>query len=229
VRGHPLLGPDLPPEIGTVIDHGPTVSIDLTRPEDELWRVMSSGHKAQIKKALRAGHRAFFDERFEHLDAFIALYRATMDRVGAEPHYFFGDRYFADLRQALGERLHLCLVEIGGEIAGGGLFVETGGLVQFHLSGTVDRFRRERPSKLMLHFVRGWAKERGGKRFHLGGGLGAAEDSLFEFKAGFATDRHEFRTLRVVTDEPAYAGLVHARDPGADATDRRGYFPLYRK
>ena len=41
-----------------------------------------------------------------------------------------------------------------GEIAGGGLSVETRGLLQYHLSGSDHRFQRERPTKLMLHFVR---------------------------------------------------------------------------
>lgn len=229
VRGHPILGPALPAEVGAVVDHGPTVSIDLTRSTEELWCQTASGHRSEINKAVRAGHRAFFDERFEHLRTFAAIYRATMERVGAAAYYFFSDEYFSELRAALGERMRLCLVDIGGEIAAGGLFVETRGLVQYHLSGTDARFVRERPTKLMIHFVRGWAKERGDKRMHLGGGVGGAEDSLFRFKAGFSPERHVFRTLRVVADERKYSELVHARDPSADVRDRGSFFPLYRK
>ena len=81
----------------------------------------------------------------------------------------------------------------------------------------------------MLHFVRTWAKSRGLQRLHLGGGVGASEDSLFRFKAGFSTDRHPFRTLRVVLDELAYADLVRARQPQSDPGDHTGFFPLYRK
>jgi CelD/BcsL family acetyltransferase involved in cellulose biosynthesis len=229
VRGHPVLGPGPPAGIGTLVEHGPTLSIDLTLSGEELWRRTTSGHRSEINKAARAGHRAFMDDGFEHLGAFAALYRATMQRVQATGYYFFSDEYFADLRSALGERLRLCVVEIGGEIAAGGLFVETGGLVQYHLSGTDARFLRERPTKLMLHFVRERARERGFKRLHLGGGVGSAEDTLFKFKAGFATDRHVFWTLRVVTDEEAYGALVRARHPTADPSDCCGFFPLYRK
>lgn len=228
VRGHPLLGPPLPTEAGTVVDHGPTVSIDLQRPAEELWRQTRSSYRQEITRALRAGHRVFFDERFEHLPAFVALYRETMERVAASRHYLFPESYFAELRGALGPRLLLCLVVIEGALAAGGLFVETGGLVQYHLSGTDARFLREGPAKLMLHFVRTWARERGHRRLHLGGGVGAAEDSLFAFKAGFSPDRHRYQTLRVVADEPAYGALVHARDSALDPSDRRGFFPLYR-
>jgi hypothetical protein len=229
VRGHPVLGPPLPPEAGTVVDHGPTVSIDLARSDEELWQETRSTYRHAISRALRAGNRAFVDERFEHLAAFAAVYRATMERVGAAPRYVFPDSYFTGLREALGERLHLCVVTIGDEIAAGGLFVETCGLVQFHLSGTDPRFVREGPTKLMLHFMRGWARARGARRMHLGGGVGGAEDSLFAFKAGFSPHRHRFCTLRLVADEPAYAALVRARDPSADPSDRGGFFPQYRK
>jgi hypothetical protein len=228
VRGHPLLGPPLPAEAGTVVDHGPTVSIDLQRSEEELWRQTRSSYRQEITRALRAGHRAFFDERFEHLPAFVALYRETMERVGASRYYLFDESYFAELREALGRRLLLCVVVIEGAIAAGGLFVETGGLVQYHLSGTDARFLRQGPAKLMLHFVRSWARERGYRRLHLGGGVGGAEDSLFAFKAGFSPDRHRYQTLRAVADEPAYGALVRRRDPARDPADRQGFFPLYR-
>ena len=229
VRGHPLVGPALCAPGATVVEHGPTVSIDLTRTAEDLWRHTTSGHRNEISKAIRAGHLARLDERFDHLETFAGIYRETMARLGAAEHYFFTDRYFLDLRDALREGLHLCVVDIGGAIAGAGLFVETGGLVQYHLSGTDPRFVRERPTKLMLHFMRTWAAERGFRRLHLGGGVGGAEDSLFRFKAGFATDRHTFATLRLVCDEDAYGALVRATHPGADPADREGFFPLYRK
>ena len=66
---------------------------------------------------------------------------------------------------------------------------------------------------LMLHFVRGFMKARGNRVMHLGGGLGGAHDSLFDFKAGFSKDRQPFRTWRVVVDPVRYAELSRARHP----------------
>jgi hypothetical protein len=229
VRAHPLLGPPLSAECGTIVDHGCTVSIDLTLPLEELWQRTSSAHRNEIRRGTRAGHLVFFDEDFRHLGAFARIYRETMARVNAADYYLFSDTYFAGLVEALGPRLHLCVVQIGGEVAGGGLFVETGGLLQYHLSGSDARFQRERPTKLMLNFVRTWAKDRGLRRLHLGGGIGGREDSLYWFKAGFSTDRHAFRTLRVVCDETAYAELVRLTDPHANPRDCAGFFPLYRQ
>lgn len=228
VRLHPLLDPGVPEDAGLVVEHGHTVSIDLRLPTEELWRQTTSGHRNEINRALRAGHKAYVDERWEHLATFGRLYRATMERLGADAYYRFPDRYFERLREALGVRLWLSVVDIGGAVAAAGLFVETDGIVQYHLAGSDEAFTRERPTKLMLHFVRGWAKERGDRFMHLGGGLGGAADSLFQFKAGFSHRRHPFRTLRVVLDEDAYAELVHVRDPRLDPTRLDGFFPLYR-
>ena len=87
------------------------------------------------------------------------------DSSFCRPFYFFEDAYFEGLRDALGKSLHLCVVEKDGVIAAAGLFVETDGIVQYHLSGTDDAFRTVQSTKLMLHFVRGWAKDRATRSF----------------------------------------------------------------
>lgn len=228
VRLHPIFNPDPPADIGRLVQHGQTVSIDLSLPTEELWRQTRADHRNQINRSLRNGHRAWFDETWEHYAAFQRLYLATMARVGSSDYYRFDATYFDELRGALGSSIHLCVVDVDGAIAAAGLFVETNGLVEFHLSGTDDAYLRERPSKLMLHAARTWAKERGFTRLHLGGGLGGAEDSLFDFKAGFSHARHPFHTLRMVADAQRYTAEVQARRPGADPTDLGGFFPVYR-
>jgi len=228
VRLHPLLDPEPPESAGLVVEHGETVSVDLAQSPEELWRQTASGHRNEINRSRRAGHTASIDERWERLSAFVRLYRATMQRRGAAASYLFPDAYFEGLREALGDRMRLAVVEIGGVVAAAGLFVETAGIVQYHLSATDDAFVRERPTKLLLHFVRGWAKERGNRRLHLGGGLGGRPDALFRFKAGFSHARHPFRTLRVVLDAAAYEARVRACDPALDPARLDGFFPLYR-
>jgi hypothetical protein len=233
VRSHPLLSPPLEVDCATVVTHGRTVSVDLTRTSDELWRQTAKGHRTEIAKAEREGVGVRFDETFEHLPAFASMYRDTMARRHAAPDYHFPDAYFAGLQRALSTRLRLGVVEIDGAFAAGGLFVFTGGLVEYHLSATDARFERQRPTKLLLHFVRTWAAARGLTRFHLGGGVGGHEDTLFAFKAGFSPDRQPFQTLRAVCDEEAYGELVRSAAPDAtpDAAldDRAGFFPAYRR
>jgi hypothetical protein len=231
VRTHPLLNREMTglEAVGAVVEHGETVSVDLTATTEEIWRGTRSDHRNQINRAIRAGHRAYIDWDWEHEAAFVEIYTATMNRVGASADYMFGADYVRALRVALGSRLQLCVVDIGGAIAAAGLFTEECGIVQYHLSGTDAAFARDRPTKLMLHFVRGLMKERGNRIMHLGGGLGGAQDSLFKFKAGFSKQHQPFRTWRVVVESERYASLSRARRPAADPADATGFFPLYRR
>lgn len=228
VRFHPLLDQAPPEGIGTLVRHGDTVSIDLTLPLDRLWAQTRLNHRRDILRATRLGWAARFDD-WTRLDAFMRLYRATMLRRSASAFYFFGDAYFPQLRDALAGTLHLITIERDGTIAGAGLFVETDGIVQYHLSGMDDAVRNVQPTKLMIHSAAVWARQRGDRVLHLGGGVGGDEDSLMYFKSGFSPLRHPFTTLRMVVDAGAYASLVFARDPSLDPAAKDGYFPLYRR
>jgi len=229
IRFHPLLNPDAPRGIGTLVVHGDTVSVDLALPADVLWAQTRTNHRRDITRARRLGYRARMDAAWEHLAAFKALYRQTMRRRSASPFYFFDDAYFEGLRDVLGERLHLCVVERGGDVAAAGLFVETDGIVQYHLSGTDEAHQDRQPTKLMMSYVASWAKARGDRVLHLGGGVGGADDPLLRFKVGFSPRRHSFVTGRLVLDERRYSELVRSRDPELDPGTRSGYFPLYRR
>jgi hypothetical protein len=147
----------------------------------------------------------------------------------ADPSYFFDRSYFEDLRRCLGPHLHLCAVRApGGELAAAGLFTEMGDLMQFHLSGTAEAHRRAGPAKLMLIHMRDWARERGLRILHLGGGVGCREDSLSFFKQGFSKLRSRFQTLRLVLDPAAYATLADRRGAAGAGPDE-GFFPAYRR
>jgi hypothetical protein len=228
VRLHPLLNPVPPAGPWTIVRHGDTVGIDLSQPEETLWRETRHDHRSHIRAAERARYVARIDAAMAHLPTFQRLYQATMRRVGASAFYLFDDAYFRQLRDVLGDRLHLWLVEAEGHVAAAGLFVETSGIVQYHLSATDESFARLAPNKLMLHAVRAWARERGDAWLLLGGGVGAADDSLFRFKAGFSSLRFPFHTLRIVVRPAAYAELLRERAPSASAATASDWFPAYR-
>jgi hypothetical protein len=230
VRMHPVLDPDPAGfTAGTLVTHGDTVVIDLSLSDEEQWRQHQSGHRNEINKALRLGHEAVIDDGWKHFDDFVSVYTETMKRLEASPYYFFDADYFRGMREALGpDRLHLAVTRIGGEVAAAALITTVSGIVQYHLSGTAERFIKERPTKLLLHQVRRWATARGERWFHLGGGLGAAADSLFRFKAGFSKLRRTFRTWRVAVDTERYTALSLGKAP-AGAGDLTGFFPAYRR
>jgi hypothetical protein len=228
VRLHPLLDADVEELPGTIAYHGPTVVVDLAEDEDVFWRQMRKSHRLQIRRAEAAGIHASIDHDLRHMHEFARLYRATMRRRRAEPYYLFDDAYFEDLATSLGDRLILCVVEQGGRLAAGGLFVETNGIVESHLSADDPALSRGGLKKLVYDHIRRWAAERGDRWLHLGGGVGGASDSLLHFKAGFSPLRRPFRSLRVVTREDDYRLLVASVDPSLDPDDLAGYFPAYR-
>lgn len=232
VRLSPLMG--LQPSdlggLGTVVQHGETLSIDLTLSVEDMWSHTRRDHRTQINKSLRLGHVAWMDEEWSHFDGFIDMYHDNMRRVNATSSYMFPREHFYRLKELLPSNLHLCVVEIDGELASSALFSEVNGVVEAYLSASDDRFQKLAPKKLLIHFVRQWAKERGNTIYHLGGGVGAQKDSLHKFKAGFATHHHEFFTWRVIVNDEAYQGLVanwtdeSGRVPGGI----EGFFPPYR-
>ncbi len=232
-RLHPILALPVEPlaRTGHVVQHGETVYVDLTLPAEEIWRQTRSNHRRGINRAKREGHVGEIDERWEEFDTFVDIYGETMRRVGAHKFYYFTRDYFAELRQALGDRLHLCVVRIGGEVACAGLFSEVCGIVEYHLGGTREKFLANYPTKIMFDFVRYWAKGRGNRVLHLGGGLGSKEDSLFHFKAGFSNLRRPFFSWRGVVNERAYSALIERYESswGVQADGFRGFFPAYRK
>jgi hypothetical protein len=228
-RLHPILNPSPVAGPATLVHHGQTVAIDLRLPAETIRRQTRRDHRQGIDRSLAEGHRAWFDEDWTHFDTFQRLYWATMQRVAAADEYYFDARYFDGLRTALGDRLRLLVVDIGGEVAAAGLIVESGGILAYHLTGIDERYLREAPSKLLIHAATDWGRERGDRYLHLGGGVGGAHDSLYEFKAGFSRLRLPFHTLRLVVDPEAYEQLTSERVPDADPTDLQGFFPIYRR
>jgi hypothetical protein len=229
VRSHPLLNPSLAGCADSEVYEGDTVAIDLAIPEDQRWRDIRRQHRQKILHAMDDGGRAWFDDDWTHFRTFTTLYADTMRRVGASPDYFFDDAYYEGLRRALGDRLRLMIVECGGGIAAAVLFVETCGIVEYHLMGVDEQRMRHTPAALAIHEASNWAAGRGDRWLHLGGGVAAAEDSLLHFKAGFSPRRFPFHTVRVVIDEVEYDRLARAVDPSWAGGDRRGYFPAYRR
>jgi lipid II:glycine glycyltransferase (peptidoglycan interpeptide bridge formation enzyme) len=234
VRMHPLLTLDRLTlgQVGAVVQHGCTVSIDLTLSDEENWAQLRANHKRQIVRARRRGISVTIDD-WDRIDEFLEMYYQTMRRVNASQYYFFPESYFTSLREAIGEGVHLVLVDSTGEdrAIGGGIFLEECRIVQYHLGATRTEFLQHQPTKLMFDELRTWAKRRGNLALHLGGGIQGEDGSnpLLHFKRGFSQDLRPFYTWRVVVDPSNYAQMTRDRVPDADPIDLRGFFPAYRR
>src|SRR5258706_11054750 len=163
---------------------GKTVVVDLKRSDEHLWNDIRANHRRHINRLLRSGFTATMTNDAEQFEEFQEVYRHTMARVGASDFHMGLSDYLCDICAQYPKNFHICSVKNGQETACIGLFTEINGIVQYHLSGTVDKYRPLCPSKLMLHCMTLWAKRRKNEFFHLGGGVGSTSDSLMHFKIG---------------------------------------------
>jgi hypothetical protein len=235
VRQNPLLPSEwLFDGLADPVVGGPTVAVDLRQPESVQFEAMARTHRYDIRKACRDGMTIREDVDFAEIDLFRRIYAQTMRRVGAGEEYDFSPEYFTGLRRHLGDRVRLFFAELDGRVHSAAIFLMGQRIIQYHLSGIADEFRHVRGGiRLTLDHVRRWGSENGFWWLHLGGGLGARQDSLFEFKAGFSPHRCAFRTVRLVADPGLYQWLArrwrqwverHGYQPADDH-----YFPAYRQ
>jgi Acetyltransferase (GNAT) domain len=232
-RLHPLL-PQYPllAGLGECRQGGLTVSIDLTESANEQWSAYRKSCRHVINRLRRDGFEVLHDVSKRYLPEFIDVYRETMVRAHAEPSYLFDVSYFEHLTRELGETLQLFVVFRGTQVAAASLVTVCQGIVQDYLGGTRNEFLHDSPDRLVVDAERRWALGVGARVHHLGGGVGARRDSLFDYKAGFSSRRHAFSTWCCVLDAWAYHDLCgrHARlnERAGLAPRWWNYFPEYR-
>ncbi len=234
-RLHPLL-PAQTMLLDGLGDHqfgGGTVSINLSAAPADQRAHYHRTFRNRINRLVRSGVTCALDIEQRHLPEFVALYHETMHRVKAEQSYFFDATYFTALAESLGPVLKLFVAKMpGGEVIGGGLFTMCDGIVQYHLGAAGDAALKLSPMILVFETVRQWANEAGARIFHLGGGVRAKSDSLFQFKARFSRQRHRFVTWRWIAAPEAYRELSLQKhlwnsERGLSAISP-SFFPAYR-
>ena len=210
--------------IGEIVNVGKTVNIDVSQPLEHSRKSYNKSLKNQVNKLRRnASVRLAVSEA--DLDEFVSIYTETMERVGAKPEYFFSREYFETFLKMRSCVTEILLVETGDpKVAiAGSMFVTTNGIVQFHLSGTLNEYLKSRPAKLFLDEMRIKATESHCHFFNLGGGVGGREDSLFEFKSAFSEDIRDFKVWKLVVDQHKYDYL------SSEVTEaEQDFFPAYR-
>jgi hypothetical protein len=207
---------------------GETVSIDLTLPPEEQWRMMRRNHRQDISKILSLGVRCDIDSEWEFLDQFIEMYQANMRRLDADPWYYFNEQFFHSVETDLSGNFYLFICTLNDEICCGLIASLFGGVAHSFLSAPNLAAKRLPAVKVVFNAARLWAKEQGAHTLFLGGGVGSSGDSLFHFKSGFSDRRHDFSVWRWVIMPEQYQVLCRLSGE-AEAGDGSGTrFPAYR-
>ena len=226
VRFHPLLENQRLAEGHWHLEHiGHSIGWRLEgRSPDELFAGMGSHHRRWARRALAAGVVAGAAGEPGRLDAFVSLYEETMRRKDASGFYLFPNAYWQLLGTGLYESLARFDAVLDGELVASILCLAGGSWLHYHLGCSSERGQAVGANHLLFHTAASWAGEHGFTRFHLGGGVGGFEDSLYEFKRRFdAQGTCPAYLGKAVHDRSAYLELS-----GAEEVDFAGYFPLYR-
>lgn len=230
VRYHPILKNAVPMKaVSNVIDLGKTIALDLTSPEI-IWDNIISKNRNMIRKAERNGIEIKHEKNIELFKNFRRIYNATMDKDNAEEYYYFGESFYESIHQDLNDNYELFYAVKDGQIIGMSIILYGNKQMHYHLSGSLIEYRNLAPSNLLLYKAALWGYEHGFKTFHLGGGVGSGEDSLYKFKAAFNKNSDfQFSIGKQVFDQTKYDELVRIRkDKDPTFNEASSFFPLYR-
>jgi hypothetical protein len=236
---HPLLGG------GGVLERSGIVGVearkevvymDLAAPEAERWKGVRKGHRSSIAKARKSGVRvdrvAPTRENFDELNR---LYYMTMERNNADQRWLFPTEYFRNCYERLGEdRVSLFFAMVGPVIATASILIHDADTAYYHFSGSDEQLNPYCAGNLLVYEAADWARSRGYRRFHLGGGVSSSpQDRLFVFKSGFSDHRATLRTYHRVLDQVTYDYLCVMKTKHEDTTGGEiaapDFFPFYRR
>ncbi|BAO77485.1 peptidoglycan bridge formation glycyltransferase FemA/FemB family protein [Winogradskyella sp. PG-2] len=212
--------------LGSITTLGKVVYVDLSEPIDIQRQKYSRRLKTYVNKANKSC-TVIKGNIEDHLETFIELYHENMKRVNADENYFFSNDYYKRILSSsdLNSELLLCKHNETEEIIAAAIFIKTGNIVQYHLSGLSENYMDLNPIKLIIDKERIKSTEEGYEFFNLGGGRGSEEDSLFKFKSSFSKSVKEFKIWKHIVSEDIYKTLSEKHLKAGIETN---FFPAYR-
>ena len=222
-RMHPLFSSRLDEGIRGV-ELGEVVVIDVGTNEDVLAGYRGS-HRREIVNARAKGVVISVESGEAAIAEFHNIYCQAMNDLRAKDYYFFGRGYLNSLETSSDFRTLILFAELDGRKIAASMFIVTGSLMQYYLSGTVSEFRRLAPSKMIIAEAHRLAIGMGLSRIILGGGVGSGHDPLLAFKKGFSSLTLPFYVPRRVLNDESYVALCAARRIIPSGTQ---FFPAYR-
>jgi len=200
----------------------PTVYVDLTQSDAEIWAGFQGRNRTSIRKATASGITVV-EEGVAGIDEFTRVYQSEMHRKGAKGHYLFERGTFELLAEELGEGFLLFLAYHEETPIGGGVVMRGNSVAHDFLRATRPEFWTLQPNNLLLFEEIKSCRRRGDRVFDLQGG----RPGVFEFKRAFSSARGAFHVAEVVHMPEVYEMLTGlAAEAGADT--RSGFFPAYR-
>lgn len=226
VRFHPLLNNHVAvAPFYDVVRLGSTVAMELSS-EETIWANLTSKNRNMIRKAQKNGLRVYRASDPDSYREFRKVYDLTMDKDSATNYYYFKEDYYRSIWEDLSRNAQVFYTQAeDGTLAAAAIMLGANGRLNYHLSGSRRELQNLAPTNLLLYEAACWGSENGYKTLHLGGGLGAREDSLLAFKKAFYRgDPQNYHIGKRILDPQAYAMLVSLRGQLPEGN----FFPAYR-
>ena len=228
-RFHPVLeNSKMNSEIYEVIDLGKTITMNLISKE-QIWNDLSSKNRNLIRKAIKSGVEIYWGRSPELIDEFIPLYNTTMNKDDATDYYYFKKEFYKSVLEDLRYNSLIFYALYDQKIISMSMILFGNDNMHYHLSASDREYQSLAATNLLLYEAACWGCENGYKSFHLGGGLGSNEDSLFKFKKAFNKNSETYFSIgRKIFDQEKYYELIKIRDINYDDSNST-FFPQYRK
>lgn len=204
---------------------GNTVAVELDS-EEAIWERFSSSNRRHIKVSNKEGVEIRIETSKEAFDIFQEIYKTTMNQDDATSYYYFKEDFFESVRNDLAGNYKLFTAYLNGKPIASSIMLFDGKYMNYHLSGQLFEYRRYAGTNKLLYEAAKWGCEQGYEWLHLGGGLGAKEGPLYDFKKSFYKkgEDKEFFVGKKIVDKEKYDYLVLLRNDELS----EGFFPRYR-
>jgi hypothetical protein len=223
VRFHPLIRNDLDYKDIEATLNRHTIYVDLSLELEEIWANYDKKNRNRLRKAKANEYFTMVHRSLSELENFLDLYYKTMDKKNAYDYYYFQRDFFENNVELLRDHLELIEVMMEDKVVMSCFFMHYGDFIHYHLLGSDEEYLKYSPNNSLIHYVVEWAKFKGKKVLHLGGGYAGDNDTLYRFKKRFNKygDLPFFIGKRIRNGE-IYQELV------SSLPVTESYFPLYR-
>lgn len=230
VRFHPVLNNRINLEqIYDILLLGKTVTVKLDS-QEQIWNGLSNTSKNRIRKAEKSGVKIYWGRDPKLIDEFIALYNVTMYKNNAKDFYYFTKDFYNSILYDLKYNFMIFYAMYEGKIIAISLILHSNKQLHYHLSGSDIGYLNLAPINLLFYEIACWGYANGFNTFHLGGGLGSKEDSLYKFKCTFNKNSDStFAIGRKIFDEERYNDLIIIGCKEKEVEGESSFFPAYRK
>lgn len=229
VRLHPVVkNVEILSSIYEVSYLGRTITMELNS-HCQIWNELTSKNRNVIRKAIKYGVEIYWGRDPKLCDIFMPLYNETMDKDEARSYYYFKNDFYNSILIDLKYNAIIFYALYEERIIAMSIILLSNQQMHYHFSASDKEYKHLAPTNLLLYEAACWGCENGYKTFHLGGGLGSQEDSLFKFKSAFNKNSNSiFAIGRKIFDEEKYQELVDIRLAEAALDKNSRFFPEYR-